>query len=99
MVVESTKNAKRAIANARGIKDITSPQVCGSMGKLNGAMITESHLATLARSLTNINLTKITPMHKSINGCLNHGVTFPATAVAVTSTFRGFKLIFCGEQL
>ena len=35
MVVESTKNAKRAIANARGIKDFTSPQVCGSMEKLN----------------------------------------------------------------
>ncbi len=35
MGVESTKNAKRAIANARGIKDFTSPQVCESMGKLN----------------------------------------------------------------
>ena len=73
MVVVSTKNVKRAIANARGIKDIGSPQVCESMEKLNMATITERHLATIAPSLTNTYLKKITTRHMSINGCLNHG--------------------------
>ena len=35
MVVVSTKNVKRAIANARGIKDIGSTKVCESMENLN----------------------------------------------------------------
>merc|ERR1719331_3528665 len=99
MVVVSTKNVKRAIANARGIKDIGSPQVCESMEKLNMAMIMERHLATIAPSLTNTYLKKITTRHMSINGCLNHGVTFPATAVAVMSALKGFKQRFCGEQI
>ena len=73
MVVVSTKNVKRGIANARAIKDFGRPQPCESMGKQNWVTITESHLATVARRLTNTNLTKITPMHMSINGCLNHG--------------------------
>ena len=73
MVAESTKNAKRAIANARVVKDFTSPQLCESMEKLKWAMITERNLVTIATRLTDTYLMKITPRHMSIIGCLNHG--------------------------
>merc|ERR1719174_1995569 len=64
---------------------------------LKWAMCETKTLATIAKRLKKKIMTKITPRHMNTNGCLNHGVTFPAT-VAVMA-FQGIKHRFCGEQL
>ena len=75
MVVVSTNNVKRAIANARGIKDITRTIVCEMpMEMLDRAIeFTDRHWAATAKRLKKKIMTKITKTNMSTNGCLNHG--------------------------
>ena len=84
MVVVSKKNVKRAIANARGIKDFGSTQVCEmTMEMLKWATITDRHMAAIAKRMKEKFMTKITPTNMSTNGCLNHGTPTDLSVSAI----------------